>query len=68
MYNGERLPGGVTQKGAHRVCTRERKPMKGGGSGRIPFVRGAAEGRDGGGDQIEFGFWPLFRFLVGCLV
>lgn len=20
------------------------------------------------GDQIEFGLWPLFRFLVGCLV
>lgn len=34
----------------------------------IPFVRRTAEGRDGGGDQIEFGFWPLFRFLVGCLV
>lgn len=40
----------------------------GGGGGRIPFVRRTAEGRDGGGDQIEFGFWPLFRFLVGCLV
>jgi hypothetical protein len=43
---------------------------EGGGCGEagIPFVRRTAEGRDGGGDQIEFGFWPLFRFLVGCLV
>lgn len=50
-------------------CVRARKTerMKEGG-GRIPFVRRTAEGRDGGGDQIEFGFWPLFRFLVGCLV
>lgn len=41
---------------------------RGEGEGGIPFVRRTAEGRDGGGDQIEFGFWPLFRFLVGCLV
>lgn len=63
MYNGERLAGGVTRQGAYRVNEREER-----GGGRIPFVRRTTEGRDGGGDQIEFGFWPLFRFLVGCLV
>lgn len=68
MYNGERLPWGCNGVGCARGEKDRANERGGGGGGRIPFVRRTAEGRDGGGDQIEFGFWPLFRFLVGCLV
>lgn len=39
-----------------------------GATARAQGIFRTPEDRDEGGDQIEFGFRPVFRFLAGCLV